>query len=180
MRLIQFNSGLRIVLKDVQQHPNDHSQRYYLAAPTPAHHSSNSSIATTSSSIKSNGSSSGTTSEYYLPRGYVSTSRSTIYYSYNQVKTPPIANATPSTSTVYVEVGSKKSRWTTRKTRSTNENQSGWLTSDPFIRSLLDLPLEHLCVCVRLTRCTLRRVIFVRKIDTCDDFWPSFNDQWCW
>ena len=122
MRLIQFNSGLRVVLKDVQQNPNESSQRYLLSAPVPAHHSSNSSIATTSSSIKSNGSSSGRTGgEYFLPRGYVSSTYRTNNYYYHQPtyhqqeKTPPVANATPSISTttttlttVHVEVGQER------------------------------------------------------------------------
>lgn len=45
MRLIQFNSGLCVVLRDVQIHDNEHSLSQ-----------SNSSIATTSSSRKSHGS----------------------------------------------------------------------------------------------------------------------------
>ncbi len=65
MRLIQFNSGLCVVLKDVQPNPTEHLQEYYLTVPQPTHHSSNSSIATTSSSTKSNGS-----TGYYIPRQY--------------------------------------------------------------------------------------------------------------
>ena len=105
MRLIQFNSGLRVVLKDVQPHQTEPQQRYYLAAaPLPLpHHSSNSSIATTSSSIKSNGSTS-TNAEYYIHRPYPAGSQSTVYYQYTHMKTPPVANATPATSLI-VEVG---------------------------------------------------------------------------
>lgn len=103
MRLIQFNSGLRVILKDVQQEQTDNTPRYYLAAPPPAHHSSNSSIATTSSSIKSNGSI-GTNHEYYIQRQYLPPSNSTIYRQCNQIKTPPVSSTTGS-STVAVEVG---------------------------------------------------------------------------
>jgi hypothetical protein len=117
MRLIQFNSGLRVVLKDVQQQQEtEHSQRYYLAAPRPAHHSSNSSIATTSSSIKSNGSI-GTANECYTHRQYAQTSHSTIYHQCNRIKTPPVVNAIPS-STILVEVGiSVYIQWTIKTTR---------------------------------------------------------------
>jgi hypothetical protein len=94
MRLIQFNSGLRVVLKDVQQQQTENTPRYYLA--TPVHHSSNSSLATTSSSIKSNGSI-GTNHEYYINRQYLP---STNY----RVKTPPVLNTTGSL-TIVVEVG---------------------------------------------------------------------------
>ncbi len=96
MRLIQFNSGLRVVLKDVQQQQQqtENTPRYYLA--TPVHHSSNSSLATTSSSIKSNGSI-GTNHEYYINRQYLP---STNY----RVKTPPVLNTTGSL-TIVVEVG---------------------------------------------------------------------------
>lgn len=55
MRLIQFNSGLCVVLKDVD-HQTEHLHDYYHSTPRSTHHSSTSSIATTSSSIKSNGS----------------------------------------------------------------------------------------------------------------------------
>jgi hypothetical protein len=103
MRVIQFNSGCRVVLKDVQQQQTENTQKYYLAAPPPAHHSSNSSIATTSSSIKSN-TSIGTNHEYYIHRQYLPLSNSTIYQQCNQVKTPPVINTTTS-STVIVEVG---------------------------------------------------------------------------
>jgi hypothetical protein len=103
MRLIQFNSGLRVVLKDVQQQQTENPQRYYLAAPPPAHHSSNSSIATTSSSIKSNGSI-GTNHEYYMQRQYLPSSNSTIYQQCNRIKTPPVINTTGSL-TIAVEVG---------------------------------------------------------------------------
>ncbi len=76
MRLIQFNSGLCVVLKDVQPHPTEHLQEYYLSVPQPTHHSSNSSIATTSSSTKSNGS-----TGYYIPRTYPpSSTHPTIHY----------------------------------------------------------------------------------------------------
>jgi hypothetical protein len=102
MRLIQFNSGLRVVLKDVQQQQTEPSQRYYLAAPPPAHHSSNSSIATTSSSIKSNASIS-TSHEYYIHRQYLPSTHPTIYQPCNRLKTPPVVNAIPS-STLIVEV----------------------------------------------------------------------------
>jgi len=103
MRLIQFNSGLRVVLKDVhQQQQTEPSQRYYLGAPPPAHHSSNSSIATTSSSIKSNASIS-TSHEYYIHRQYLPSTHPTIYQPCNRVKTPPVVNAIPS-STLIVEV----------------------------------------------------------------------------
>ena len=106
MRLIQFNSGLRVVLKDVQQQQqqqhSDQSGRYYLGAQAPTHHSSNSSIATTSSSIKSSGSI-GTNTEYYVHRACPSSSHSTAYYSYHRAKTPPVVNAIPS-STIHVEV----------------------------------------------------------------------------
>jgi hypothetical protein len=102
MRLIQFNSGLRVVLKDVQQpQQTDNTPRYYLA--TPAHHSSDSSLATTSSSIKSNGSI-GTNHEYYINRQYLPSPNSTTYQQYNRVKTPPVINTTGS-STIVVEVG---------------------------------------------------------------------------
>ena len=108
MRLIQFNSGLRVVLKDVQQQQQqqtESSQRYFFPAPPPAHHSSNSSIATTSSSIKSNTSIS-TSHEYYIHRQYLpsSSSQSTNYPQCNRVKTPPVVNTIPS-STIIVEVG---------------------------------------------------------------------------
>jgi len=103
MRLIQFNSGLRVVLKDVQQQQTEPSQRYYLGAPPPAHHSSNSSIATTSSSIKSNGSIC-TNHEYYIHRQYLPSSNSTIYQQCNRIKTPPVINTTGSL-TIAVEVG---------------------------------------------------------------------------
>ena len=105
MRLIQFNSGLRVVLKDVQQQQTEPSHKYYFPAPppTPAHHSSNSSIATTSSSIKSNVSNS-TNHEYYIHRQYLPQSHSTIYQQCNPVKTPSVVNAIPS-STILVEVG---------------------------------------------------------------------------
>ncbi|CAF0918642.1 unnamed protein product [Rotaria sordida] len=107
MRLIQFNSGLRVVLKDVQQEQSEHSPRYYLAptsapAPPPSvHYSSNSSIATTSSSIKSNTSLS-TNHEYYTYRQYIPSSHSTIYSQCNHIKTPPVVNAIPS-STIIIE-----------------------------------------------------------------------------
>lgn len=104
MRLIQFNSGLRVVLKDVQQEQTEPPARYYLAPPLPppVHYSSNSSIATTSSSVKSN-TSVGTNHEYYSHRQYLP-SRSTIYTQCNQIKTPPVINAIPS-STIIIEVG---------------------------------------------------------------------------
>jgi hypothetical protein len=106
MRLIQFNSGLRVVLKDVQQQQQtENSQRYYLPVPPPTHHSSNSSIATTSSSIKSNCSTSNN-QEYYIPRQYLPTSNSTIYQC-NRIKTPPVINTT-ALSTIIVEVGISK------------------------------------------------------------------------
>jgi hypothetical protein len=102
MRLIQFNSGLRVVLKDVQQQQQtDNTPRYYLAPPT--HHSSNSSIATTSSSIKSN-SSIQNNQEYYIHRQNISTSKSKLYQQCNRVKTPSVHNTTGS-STITVEVG---------------------------------------------------------------------------
>lgn len=107
MRLIQFNSGLRVVLKDVQQEQAEPSPRYYLAPPplqsTSVHYSSNSSIATTSSSIKSN-TSIGTNHEFYSYRQYVPSTHSSIYSQCNQVKTPPAINTIPSSSVV-VEVG---------------------------------------------------------------------------
>ena len=108
MRLIQFNSGLRVVLKDVQpqqqqQQQTDPTPRYYLATPT--HHSSNSSLATTSSSIKSTGSI-GTNQEYYIHRQYYPTSNTTIYQQCHRVKTPPVLNTTGS-STIIVEVGKR-------------------------------------------------------------------------
>lgn len=104
MRLIQFNSGLRVVLKDVQQQQQtDNIPRYYLATPT--HHSSNSSLATTSSSIKSNGSI-GTNQEYYVPRQYYATSNSMVYQQCHRVKTPPVHNTTGST-TILIEVGER-------------------------------------------------------------------------
>ena len=110
MRLIQFNSGLRVVLKDVQeQQQADPSQRYYFPPPPPPHHSSNSSIATTSSSIKSNGSIN-TNHEYYIQRQYIPPSHSTIYHHCNRVKTPPVVNAIPS-STIIVEVGIAKKNY---------------------------------------------------------------------
>ena len=102
MRLIQFNSGLRVVLKDVQQHQTDRSQQYYLLPAPPPHHSSNSSIATTSSSVKSTGSSVAH-SEYYIRRPYPSTN-GTLCYQHYRVTTPPIVNPTPSSSLI-VEVG---------------------------------------------------------------------------
>jgi hypothetical protein len=116
MRLIQFNSGLRVVLKDVQQEQTENKQRYYLAAPPPAHHSSNSSIATTSSSIKSNGSIS-TNHEYYIHRQYLPSSNSAIYQPCNRLKTPPVINTTGS-STIVVEVGTifKNIQWTIKTT----------------------------------------------------------------
>ncbi len=101
MRLIQFNSGLRVVLKDVQEQQTENTQRYYL--PPPAHHSSNSSIATTSSSIKSNGSI-GTSHEYYIHRQYLPPLNSTTYQQCNRLKTPPVINTTGSSTNV-VEVG---------------------------------------------------------------------------
>ncbi|CAF0964137.1 unnamed protein product [Adineta steineri] len=103
MRLIQFNSGLRVVLKDVQQHqtePSSSSQRYYLTTHPLPHHSSNSSIATTSSSSKSNASIS--TNEYYIHRQNLSSTQSTIYHPCSPIKTPPVVNAIPS-STLVVE-----------------------------------------------------------------------------
>ncbi|CAF0989710.1 unnamed protein product [Rotaria sp. Silwood1] len=109
MRLIQFNSGLRVVLRDVQQEQTEQSPRYYLAPPLSAppppppsvHYSSNSSIATTSSSIKSNTSIS-TNHEYYTYRQYLPSSHSTVYSQCNQIKTPSVVNAIPS-STIIVE-----------------------------------------------------------------------------
>ena len=83
MRLIQFNSGLCVVLKDVQHYQTEQSQEYYLTKPSPAHHSSDSSITTTDSSVKSNG----INHEYYIP---------TIHH---KVKTPIVP------STIVVEVG---------------------------------------------------------------------------
>lgn len=133
MRLIQFNSGLRVVLKDVQPHQAEPHQRYYLAAaPLPLpHHSSNSSIATTSSSIKSNGSTS-TNAEYYIHRPYPAGSQSTVYYQYAHMKTPSVANATPASS-LTVEVGRVQS------------NRSRWLTS-----AVSDLRARApVCVCSR-------------------------------
>jgi hypothetical protein len=106
MRLIQFNSGLRVVLKDVQQQQTEPSQRYYFPIPPPPHHSSNSSIATTSSSIKSNGSTN-TNHEYYIHRNYLPPSHSTIYHPCDRLKTPPVVNTIPS-STLIVEVGTSK------------------------------------------------------------------------
>ena len=105
MRLIQFNSGLRVVLKDVQQQQQtESSPRYYLAPPLPPppHHSSNTSIATTSSSSKSN-ISINTTHEYYIHRQYLSSIHSKTCQTSNQVKTPPVLNPIPS-STLTVEV----------------------------------------------------------------------------
>lgn len=106
MRLIQFNSGLRVVLKDVQQQQTEPPPpRYYLAPPLPppAHHSSNTSIATTSSSSKSN-ISINTNHEYYIHRQYLSSTHSTNCQTSNPVKTPPVLNPIPS-STLTVEVG---------------------------------------------------------------------------
>jgi hypothetical protein len=86
MRLIQFNSGLCVVLKDVQHHQTEHSQEYYLTVPSPAHHSSDSSITTTDSSVKSN-ESIGVNHEYYIQRSIPTSSHSTIHH---KVKTPII------------------------------------------------------------------------------------------
>ena len=97
MRLIQFNSGLRVILKDVQE--TDRTQRRYIPLP-PIHYSSNSSIATTSSSIKSNLSISNN-HEYYNHRQYMPLSHSKIYY--NHVKTPPVMSAIPP-SAIIIEV----------------------------------------------------------------------------
>lgn len=119
MRLIQFNSGLRVVLKDVQQQaPPDRSERRYFVLPAaPAHHSSNTSIGTTSSSSKSNVST-GTAHDYYVPRAYQPATHSTIYPACAQVKTPPVVNPIPA-STLTVEVGTSRTiRWSTTTTRS--------------------------------------------------------------
>jgi hypothetical protein len=103
MRLIQFNSGLCVVLKDVQHRQTEHLQEYYLSAPQPAYHSSNSSIATTSSSIKSNGSS-GINNGYHIHRQFPPPpSHSTIHHQYNRVKTSSVINIVP--SAIIVEVG---------------------------------------------------------------------------
>ncbi|CAF0990092.1 unnamed protein product [Rotaria magnacalcarata] len=112
MRLIQFNSGLRVVLRDVQQEQTEPSQRYYLVSPPlsqpqSVHYSSNSSIATTSSSTKSN-TSTGTNHEYYSYRKHVPSSHSTIYSQCNQAKTPPVVNAIQS-SMIIVESRRDKS-----------------------------------------------------------------------
>jgi hypothetical protein len=102
MRLIQFNSGLCVVLKDVQHHQAEHSQGYYLTVPPPAHHSSDSSITTTSSSVKSN-ESTGINNGYYAQRSVQPPSHSTTHHQYNQVKTPSVIDTIP--STIVVEVG---------------------------------------------------------------------------
>jgi hypothetical protein len=100
MRLIQFNSGLCVVLKDVQPHSSEHVQEYYLSVPQPTHHSSNSSIATTSSSTKSNGST-GINHGYYIHRPYPPPSHSTIHY---QVKISSRINTVPSMMMVGVNI----------------------------------------------------------------------------
>ncbi len=102
MRFIQFNSGLCVVLRDVQHHQTEQLQEYYLSTPQPTHHSSNSSIATTTSSIKSNGSI-GNNNGYYVSRPYPPISHSTVDYQYNRLLTPPVFNTVP--STIIVEVG---------------------------------------------------------------------------
>jgi hypothetical protein len=102
MRLIQFNSGLYVILKDVQQDQTEHPQEYYLTTPTSAHYSSNSSIATTSSSIKSNGST-GVNNGHYVHRQIPAPSYSITQHQYNRVITSSAVTATP--STVIVEVG---------------------------------------------------------------------------
>jgi len=107
MRLIQFNSGLCVVLRDVQHHQTEHLQEYYLSTPRTTHHSSNSSIATTSSSIKSNGSI-GINNGYHIHRQFPLPSHSIIHHQYNRVKTPPVVNTLP--STIIVEVGISISR----------------------------------------------------------------------
>ena len=85
MRLVQFNSGLCVVLKNVPEH----SQGYYLTTSVPRHYSSNSSIATTSSS---NGSI-GINNSHYIHRQFPPT----IHHLYNRIKTPSIVIPTSST-----------------------------------------------------------------------------------
>jgi len=108
MRLIQFNSGLCVVLKDVQQRQTEHLQEYYLSAPQPAYHSSNSSIATTSSSIKSNGSV-GINNGYHIHRPFPPPPPSSSslhvkihHQQINRVKISSIINKVP--SMIIVEV----------------------------------------------------------------------------
>jgi hypothetical protein len=103
MRLIQFNSGLCVVLRDVQHHQSEHVREYYTSTPRPTHHSSNSSIATTSSSIKSNGSV-GINNGYHIHRQLPQPLHSTIHHQYNRVKILPIVNTVSSTINVEVEI----------------------------------------------------------------------------
>jgi hypothetical protein len=95
MRLIQFNSGLCVVLRDVQHHQTEHLQEYYLSTPRTTHHSSNSSIATTSSSIKSNGSI-GINNGYHIHRQFPLPTHSIPHYQYNRVKISSVVNIIPS------------------------------------------------------------------------------------
>jgi len=155
MRLIQFNSGLRVVLKDVQQqHDVENTPKYYLAPP--AHHSSNSSIATTSSSIKSNESIPTKQDFFTHHRQFLSTTtKNKISQHYHAIQTPP-SIITTNSSTIIVEVGN------------INKKQN---KSDP----LLNKNNTYRCV-LSICACVYN-VIFVQKISTCRNIWPS---RWFW